>query len=155
NITGVTNIGAELAGKRVEILKEIVPAASRIAVLINPDDQNALLQMQDARLTADKLGIQLEPVLHARTGTDLKNAFEAATRAGSGAALRMIDPLGSALREETVALATEYGLPVIYAFREDVVAGGLVSYGPSLPDQYRQAATFVHKIFTGVKSADL
>jgi len=68
NVTGVTNIGAELAGKRVEILKEIVPAVSRIAVLINPDDQNALLQMQDARLAADKLGVRLEPVLHARTG---------------------------------------------------------------------------------------
>jgi putative ABC transport system substrate-binding protein len=155
NVTGVTNIGAELAGKRVEILKEIVPAASRIAVLINPDDQNALLQMQDARLAADKLGVRLEPVLHARTSDDLKDAFEAATRAGAGAALRMIDPLAAALREQTVALAVEYRLPVIYAFREDVVAGGLVSYGTSLPDQYRQAATFVHKIFTGAKPADL
>jgi putative ABC transport system substrate-binding protein len=155
NVTGVTNIGAELAGKRVEILKEIVPAASRIAVLINPDDQNALLQMQDARLAADKLGVRLEPVLHARTSADLKDAFEAATRAGAGAALRMIDPLAAALREQTVALAVEYRLPVIYAFREDVVAGGLVSYGTSLPDQYRQAATFVHKIFTGAKPADL
>jgi ABC-type uncharacterized transport system substrate-binding protein len=155
NVTGVTNIGAELAGKRVEILKEIVPAASRIAVLINPDDQNALLQMQDARLAADKLGVRLEPVLHARMSDDLKDAFEAATRAGAGAALRMIDPLAAALREQTVALAVEYRLPVIYAFREDVVAGGLVSYGTSLPDQYRQAATFVHKIFTGAKPADL
>jgi putative tryptophan/tyrosine transport system substrate-binding protein len=111
--------------------------------------------MQDARLAADKLGVRLEPVLHARTSDDLKDAFEAATRAGAGAALRMIDPLAAALREQTVALAVEYRLPVIYAFREDVVAGGLVSYGTSLPDQYRQAATFVHKIFTGAKPADL
>jgi putative tryptophan/tyrosine transport system substrate-binding protein len=155
NVTGVTNIGAELAGKRVEILKEIVPAASRIAVLINPDDQNALLQMQDARLAAEKLGIQLEPVLHIREGADLKGAFEAATRAGAGAALRMIDPLAAALREQTVALAAEYRLPMIYAFREDTVAGGLLSYGTSLPGQYRQAATFVHKIFTGARPADL
>ena len=155
NVTGVTNIGSELAGKRVEILKEIVPAASRVAVLINPDDQNALLQMQDARSTADKLGVQLEPVLHIRTGADLKDAFEAAARAAAGAALRMIDPLTAALREQTVALAAAYRLPVIYAFREDVVAGGLVSYGTSLPDQYRQAATFVHKIFAGAKPADI
>jgi putative ABC transport system substrate-binding protein len=67
----------------------------------------------------------------------------------------MIDPLAAALREQTVALAAAYRLPVIYAFREDVVAGGLVSYGTSLPDQYRQAATFVHKIFTGAKPADI
>jgi ABC-type uncharacterized transport system substrate-binding protein len=74
NVTGVTNIGAELAGKRLEILKEIVPAVSRVAVLINPDDQNALVQMQDARVASDKLGVQLEPV-HIREGADLKGAF--------------------------------------------------------------------------------
>jgi hypothetical protein len=74
NVTGVTNIGAELAGKRLEILKEIVPAVSRVAVLINPDDQNALVQMQDARVASNKLGVQLEPV-HIREGADLKGAF--------------------------------------------------------------------------------
>jgi len=154
NVTGVTNLGAELAGKRVEILKEIVPAAPRVAVLINPDDQNALLQMQGAKLAADKLGVRLEPVLHTRTVADLKDAFEAATRAGAGAAPRMLDPLATALREQTVALAAEYRLPVIYPFREDVVAGGLVSYGTNLPSQYQQAAAFVHKIFTGASIVD-
>ena len=155
NVTGVTNIGADLAGKRLQILKEIVPAASKIAILINPDDQNAQSQLQDAKIAAGKLVVQVEPILHIRKGTDLKEAFEAATRAGAGAALRMIDPLASTLRERTVALAAEYRLPIIYAFREDVVAGGLVSYGTSLPEQYRQAATFVHKIFHGAKPADL
>src|SRR5262245_28495071 len=116
NVTGVTNIGAELAGKRMEILKEIVPAASRVAVLINPDDQNALLQMQGASLAADKLGVRLDPVLHIRTEADLKDAFQAATRAGAGAALRMLDPLATAFREQTVALAAEYRLPVIFPF---------------------------------------
>ena len=66
----------------------------------------------------------------------------------------MIDPLAADLREQTVQLAAEHRLPIVYAFREDVLAGGLVSYGPSLPDQYRQAA-FVHKIFHGAKPADL
>jgi ABC-type uncharacterized transport system substrate-binding protein len=155
NLTGVTNIGAELTGKRMEILKEIVPAASRIAVLINPDDQNALVQMQDARRAADKLGVRLGPVLHVRVGADLVGLFEAAVGAGAGAALRMIDPLASSLRERTVELAAIRRLPMIYAFREDVVAGGLVSYGTNLPDQYRQAATFVHKIFNGARPADL
>ncbi len=155
NITGVTNIGAELAGKRLEILKEIVPAAPRVAVIINPNDENAALQMSSARLAADKLAVQLEPVMHVRSGADLKSAFEGAIRGGAKAAMRMIDPLGTDFRAQTVALAVEFRLPTIYAFREDVLAGGLVSYGPSAPDQYRQAATFVHKIFTGVKPADI
>jgi putative ABC transport system substrate-binding protein len=155
NITGVTNIAAELAGKRLEILKEILPGASKIAVLINPDDQNAPLQMKSAKLAADKLAVQLEPVLHIRREADLKGVFEAAVRARASAGLRMIDPLTSALRKQTAALAAEYRLPVIYPFGEDVVAGGLVSYGPSLPEQYRQAATFVHKIFNGAKPTDL
>src|SRR5262249_38841623 len=93
NVTGITNIGADLAGKRLQILKEIVPAASKIAILINPDDQNAQSQLQDAKLAAGKLEVQLEPILHVRKETDLNGCFEAATRAGAGAALRMIDPL--------------------------------------------------------------
>jgi putative ABC transport system substrate-binding protein len=139
----------------VEILKEIVPAAARVAVLINPDDQNAQLQMRSARAAADKLAVELGPVLHIRGGADLKGAFEAAVRARTAGALRMIDPLTSALRGQTVALAAQHKLPVIYPFREDVLEGGLVSYGTSLPEQFRQAATFVHKIFKGARPADL
>jgi ABC-type uncharacterized transport system substrate-binding protein len=155
NITGITNIAAELAGKRLEILKEIVPAATKIAVLINPNDQNASLQMKSASSVIKRLNVRLEPILHIRGRDDLKVVFEAAVRAGAAAALRMVDPLSTALREPTVRFAAEYRLPVIYAFREDVVAGGLVSYGTSLPDQYRQTATFVHKIFNGAKPADI
>jgi len=155
NITGVTNIGAELAGKRLEILKEMVPTASKVAVFINPADQNATLQMDSAKPAADKLAVRLDPVLHIRSGTDLKGAFETATRARADGALRMLDPIGIDLRHQTVQLAAEYKLPLIYPFRGDVAAGGLVSYGADLPGQYRQAATFVHKIFNGVKPADL
>ena len=155
NITGVTNIGSELAGKRVEILKEIVPAASKIAVLINRNDANAPSQMNSAKFAADRLGIQLEPVLHIGNETDLRGAFHAAVRAGAQAALRMIDPLQVALRTQTAALAAEFRLPIVYPFREDVEVGGLVSYGTSLADQYRQAAAFVHKIFNGAKAGDL
>jgi putative ABC transport system substrate-binding protein len=155
NITGVTNIGAELAGKRVEILKEIVPTASKIAVLINPTDPIAALQMNSAKSVAEKLAIQLEPILPIRSSADLKVAFEAAGRAHADAALRMIDPLVADLRKQTVQLAAEYRLPVIYAFREDVAAGGLASYGSNQPAQYQQAATFLHKIFNSAKPADL
>ena len=153
NITGITNIGAELAGKRLEILKEIVPAASKVAVLINPDDPIAPLQMRSAEAAARNLAVQLEPVLAIRSGNDLKSAFEAAARVRAAAAMRMIDPIESALRKQTVALAAEHRLPIIFPTRDDV--GGLVSYGTNLPDQYRQAATYVHKILNGAKPADL
>lgn len=155
NITGITNIGAELAGKRLEILKEMIPSASRIAVLINPDDQNAALQMKSARYAADRLAIRLEPILQVRNDASLRAAFEAAVRARSVAALRMIDPLTQTLRQQIVRYAAEYRLPVMYSFREDVEAGGLASYGPALPEQYRQAASFVHKILGGARPADI
>ena len=155
NITGITNIAADLAGKRLEILKEIVPHASRVAVFVNPADANAPLQMRNAEAAARALGIQLQPVLEVRSAEDLKGVFEAAVRARAGAVIRMVDPLLSPLRKQTAELATKHRLPVMYPFREDVEAGGLISYGTSLPDQYRQAATFVHKILHGTKPADL
>ena len=155
NITGITNIGAELAGKRLEILKELLPAVSKVAVLLNPDDPIARLQMDSAKVVAQNLSVELEPVLEIRSANDLKSVFEAVVRARAGAALRMIDPLESALRKQTVEFAAEHQLPIIYPFREAVEFGGLVSYGTNLPDQFRQAATFVHKIFNGTKPIDL
>lgn len=120
NVTSITNIGSELAGKRIEILKEVLPAANRFAVLINPDDPNATMQMENARLAAAKLGVELEPVLTVRKEADLKVAFDAATKAGADAALRMLDPTATTLRGQTIAPAGEYRLPVIYAFRDIV-----------------------------------
>ena len=155
NITGITNIVAELAGKRLEILKEIVPTASRIAVLINPNSQNAPLQMQSAEDGARLLGIELRPVLEVRSPPDLEKAFEAAVRARAGAAIRMIDPLVFMLRKETAALAAKHRLPVIYPTSEDVEAGGLIAYGTNIPEQFRQAATFVDKILKGRKPTEL
>jgi len=155
NMTGITNIIAELAGKRLELLKELVPTASRIAVLVNPDNPNTTPQMRSAEASARNLGLELHPVLAVRSASDLEGAFETAVRARAHAALRMIDPLAIMLRRETAALAAKHRLPVIYPHREDVEAGGLVAYGTNLPAQYRQAATFVHKIFRGAKPADL
>ena len=155
NITGITNIVAELAGKRLELLKEIVPAASRIAVLINPNSQNASLQMQSAEAAARTLGVELRPVLEVRSAGDLEKAFEAAVHAHADAAIRMIDPLVFMLRKETATLAVKHRLPVIYPTREDVEAGGLIAYGTNVPEQFRQAATFVDKILRGAKPAEL
>jgi putative ABC transport system substrate-binding protein len=155
NITGTTNIIAELSGKRLELLQEIVPTASRIAVLVNPDNPNAAPQMRSAEAAAHSLGLELRPVLAVRSASDLEGAFETAVRAGAHAALRMIDPLAIMLRSETAALAAQHRLPVIYTHREDLEAGGLVAYGTNMPEQYRQAATFVHKLLRGAKPADL
>jgi putative ABC transport system substrate-binding protein len=155
NITGVTNIVAELAGKRLELLKEIVPSASQVAVIVNPDNPNAPPQMRSAEAAARTLGIKLGPVLPVRTPNDLEKAFEGAVHARAAGALRMIDALVFMLRKETAALAIKYRLPVVYASREDVEAGGLIAYGTNIPEQFRQAATFVHKILRGAKPADL
>lgn len=155
NITGITNIVAELAGKRLEILKEAVPTASRIAVLINPNSQNAPLQLQSAEAAAPLLKVKLGPVLEVRNPADLEKAFEAADRARAAAMLRMIDPLEFMLRKETAALAVKYKLPVMYPTSEDVEAGGLMAYGTNIPEQFRQAATFVDKILKDRKPADL
>ncbi len=155
NITGITNIVAELAGKRLELLKEMVPRASRIAVFVNPDSQNAPLQLRSAQAAASRLGIELSPVLEVRKPADLEPAFEAAVRARAGAAIRMIDPLVFMLREQTAALSIKHHLAVIYPSREDVEAGGLLSYGTNVTEQYRQAAGLVDKILKGAKPADL
>ena len=155
NITGVTNIVAELAGKRLEILKEVLPTASRIAVFINPNSQNAPLQMQSAKTAAAGLGVELRPVLDIRSPPDLDKAFEAAVRAHATGVIRMIDPLVFMLRNETSALAVKHRLPIIYPSREDVEAGGLLGYGTNIPEQFRQAAAFVDKILKGAKPADL
>ena len=155
NITGVTNIVAELAGKRLEVLKEIVPTASRVAVIVNPDNPNAPPQMRSAEVAARTLGIRLGPVLAVRSPSDLDKAFEAAVHAHADGALRMIDALVFILRKETAALAVKHRLPVVYSSREDVEAGGLIAYGTNIPEQFRQAATFVDKILRGAKPADL
>jgi len=153
NITGVTNIVAELVGKRLEILKETMGKLARVAVIVNPADANAVIQLRNAEAAARALKLNLQPVVNVRSAEDLPAAFETAKEAQ--AAIRMVDPLVSALRQETARLAIKHKLPVIFPFRDDVEAGGLVSYGTSLTDQYRQSATFVHKILTGTKPADL
>jgi putative ABC transport system substrate-binding protein len=155
NVTGITHIVAELTGKRLELLKEIVPSASRIAVLVNPDDPNATVQIQNAEAAARTLRVQLQPVLSVRGTTDLERAFEAISRSGAAAALRMVDPTGGPLRARTLELAVRHRLPVMFAFREDVEAGGLVAYGARISAQYQQAATFVHKILRGARPGDL
>ena len=153
NVTGVTNIVAELGVKRLELLKEIFPNASQIAIMVNPNDQNTPLQMRYAEEGARRLGIKLGPILEVRNPGDLEKAFEAASKANALAAVRMIDPLVFMLRKQTAALSVKYRLPMIFPSQEDVDDGGLLSYGANAPDQFRQAATMVDKILHGTKPA--
>jgi putative tryptophan/tyrosine transport system substrate-binding protein len=155
NVSGITNIAAELTGKRLEILKELVPAASRVAVLVNPDDPNATIQLQNAQAAALSLRIELQPMVEVRGVEDLDRAFATALREGAGAAIRMVDPLSTALAKQTAEAAARHRLPVIYAFRQNVVAGGLVSYGTDLSSQFGQAADLIDKVLKGAKPADL
>jgi putative ABC transport system substrate-binding protein len=155
NITGITNITAELTGKRLEIIKEIVPAATRIAVLINPDDPNAASQLRYAELAARSLEVELQPIAAIRSAADVDKAFDAAVQSGAAAAIRMVDPLVRALAKQTAAAEFKYRLPVVYAFRYNADAGSLVSYGTDLPVQFGQAAALMAKILKGAKPADI
>ena len=100
------------------------------------------------------LGLELRPVLDVRSPSDLEKAFQSATEIRAAAGIRMIDPVLFMVREETAELATKY-LPVIYPTKEDVEAGGLIAYGTNIPEQFRQAATFVDRILRGRKPADI
>jgi len=155
NVTGVTNIVAELAGKRIEIIRELLPAATRFAVIVNPGDQNTPGQMQSAEQAAGALGLQLGPILEVRVPADMERAFQGAVAAKAHGVIRMIDPLVFIMRQQTAALAVQYRLPVIYPSREDVEAGGLIAYGVDLRDNFRRAATYVGKILKGAKPGDL
>ena len=155
NITGITNMTAELTGKRLQIIKELVPAASRIAVLINPDDPNAASQLHYAEAAAKELHVELQPIAHIRSAADLEAAFAAAVGAKAGAAIRMVDPLQPSLAAQTAVAEVKYRLPVVHAFRSNVSAGSLVSYGADGPSQFGQAAGLLDRILKGAKPADL
>ena len=153
NVTGITNNVADLGGKRLELLKQLVPGMTRVGVIVNPDSPNAPPQMRSVEAAASRLGIQLVP-FHVRRAEDLPGAV-AAARAGSDAALRMIDPLVFNQRKETVALAAKHRLPMAFPTTEDADAGGLIAYGANSPEQFKQAAVLADKILQGAKPADM
>jgi putative ABC transport system substrate-binding protein len=156
NITGLSFLAAELPGKRLEILKETLPQSTRIAVLANPAFPAHESRMHNLTMAARALGLQLH-VVEVRSTDELDTAFVAMTRAGADAVIALEDAvLLNDQRGRVVAdLATKSQLPVMYAWRAWVVAGCLMSYGPSLPDTNRRAAVYVDKILKGAKPADL
>jgi putative ABC transport system substrate-binding protein len=154
NVTGMSTISTGLGAKRVELLKELVPAAAGIAYLVNPSNPSAEIYSKEAVTAASALGIQVH-VLNASTERDLDEAFASLAKLGAGGLVVMGEPFFDSQRDRIVGLSARYSIAAIYTFREYVVAGGLMSYGTSLPDSYRQAAIYAGRVLKGEKPADL
>ena len=155
NTTGLSNLSAELPGKRLEILKETVPQSARVAVLANPANPNHASAMHNLTGAAQALGLHLH-IVELRSPDELDAAFAVMTRAGADALFVQGEPLLlDGLRWRIVDLAATSRLPTMYSWRMYVDAGGLMAYGPSLPDMHRRTAAYVDKILKGAKPADL
>ena len=154
NVTGLTLISPDITGKRVQLLKEIVPGASRIVILSNPTSRNSEPQIREAEIAARALGAQLAP-LQVRGPDDFESAFQTASKHRADALLAVDDALFFTHRKQIVDLAAKHRLPALYGYREFVDAGGLMTYAANLPEMYRRAAHFVDKILKGAKPADL
>jgi ABC-type uncharacterized transport system substrate-binding protein len=154
NITGVYHFATGLEAKRLGLLHEMLPKATPIAVLINPNYADAENQLRDVQEAAARLGVQLV-VVRANAESDFNAAFSTVVQQRSGALLVCASPFFNNRREQLVVLAARHALPTIYEWRDFAAAGGLMSYGTSLADAYRQAGVYVGLILKGAKPADL
>jgi putative ABC transport system substrate-binding protein len=153
NVTGLSLLAPEVAGKRLEIVREVLPGLRRLAIMANVGYPASVVEIGEVRTTARTVGLEVA-TLEIRRAEDITPAFEAIN--GHSEALYVCaDPLilANALRINTLALAT--GLPTIHGLREFIEARGLLSYGPSIPDLWRRSADYVDKILRGAKPADL
>jgi putative ABC transport system substrate-binding protein len=156
NITGLASLAAELSGKRLEVLKEVVPRSTRVGVLGTAGrGRGAQLQFKEMKAAALALGLKLEEIGVAIDPEGLENAFQTAVRERVNAVITTAGPAIFSQRKRIVELAGKYRLPAIYPQKEFVDGGGLMSYGLDYPDLYRRAAIYVDKILKGTKPADL
>ena len=154
NLTGLTNTGPDLSAKRLQLLKEMLPGISHIALLWNASNALIARQVQETELAARALKVQLH-VVAIRGPADFESAFSAISKARAGGLVVIQDVLTGAHRERIAALAAKHRLPMISEFRNFADVGALLTYGPSGPDAGRRAAHFVDKILRGAKPADL
>ena len=154
NVTGLTSNSAQLGGKRLELLKTVVPKASRIAVLYNPDDRSNVLASKELEQSAPALGLTLQRV-EVRKPDDFDSAFSAMTRRQAHALVGAAGLLTTSHRHVLVKLAAKARIPAIWGERQFVESGGLMSYAADFYDQIRQSATYVDKILKGSKPSDL
>jgi putative tryptophan/tyrosine transport system substrate-binding protein len=154
NVTGLSDLHSVLVTKRLELLKEVAPAASRVAVLLNATLRMHSRQLKDIEDATPPFRVTVLPF--PVTGReDIERAFSTMKKEGAGGLLVLGDPLLGNLRPQLVDLAAKNGLPAIFTTRENVDAGGLMSYGANLTELWRRAATYVDKILKGTKPADL
>jgi ABC-type uncharacterized transport system substrate-binding protein len=154
NLTGVNALATELMPKRLELLSELAPQARVIALLVNPNAPEAEPNMRDAQEAAHAKGLQL-PILKADTEREIDAAFASLVQLHAGALVVGSDAFFASRLEQLVALASRHTVPAIYWKREFAVAGGLISYGVSIPAAYRQVGIYAGKILKGAKPADL
>jgi len=154
NATGVNVFLAEMESKRLGLLRELVPAAALIAVLVQPGSPNFSVQLQDVEEAARNLNQRVH-ILRASSQEDIDAAFTTLAGLKAGALLVGASPFLSGRREQIVALANHYKIPAIYETRDHAQAGGLMSYGTSLPDAYRQIGNYTGRILKGEKPGDL
>ena len=155
NLTGVTSLNAELAPKRLELLHEVVPTARSIALLVNPASSiNAEHLSIETQTAAHTLGLQLH-VLNASTERDFDAVFASLVQMRAGALVINNDAFFLSRTEQLAALTVRHAVPTIFSYREFTAAGGLMSYGGSLPDAYRLTGVYTGRILKGEKPADL
>jgi len=154
NITGNTIIGRVLGLKRLQLLKEVIPTVSRVALLLNPDNASSALYFEALQNVAPTLDVKLFAV-RARNSNELDDAFETMLQERPDSVLVTGDPLHQLLIARIIDRLAKHRLPAMYQTRENVVAGGLLSYGPDVSDLFRHGALYVHKILQGAKPADL
>jgi len=155
NVTGSTTIVQELEGKRLELLKEIVPRLSRVAMLSNPANPLNPIILKQTQLAARALRLRLEPIVEVKGVSELERAFATISKVRPDALIMIADRFLLAERTRIVEFAEKRRLPTMYPYSEMVKDGGLMSYSPSYPDLFRRAAKYIDKILKGAKPGDL
>ncbi|HEY6703948.1 MAG TPA: ABC transporter substrate-binding protein [Xanthobacteraceae bacterium] len=154
NATGFSIVAPDLSGKRLELLKEIVPGISRVAVMLNAGNPQSQFELREMQAAAQAMGLHLHPV-QISSQDALEEAFAAMSRASAHALICLTDPMFFSQRRQIVELAGRSRLPAMYFFQGFAEEGGLVSYGPSDTDLYRRSATYVDRILHGAKPSEL
>jgi putative tryptophan/tyrosine transport system substrate-binding protein len=153
NVTGLSSQAPDTLGKRIELLRELVPSLRRLAIMINSDNPVAILEMREVQAAAHTIGLQVETMEIRRAG-EINPAFDA-LKAGADALYVLPDPLLVANRTRIAILAVAARLPTMHGLRDYVEAGGLISYGANFPDLFRRGADYLDKILRGAKPADI
>jgi putative ABC transport system substrate-binding protein len=155
NVTGATNVTVSLVTKRLQLVRQMLPAVTMVDVLVNPTNRAATEpQSQELQAAAPTLGLQLR-FLNASTADELDSAFTTVAQERAGALLLTDDVFFNSRVDQIVALAARHAVPVIYTFREFTTAGGLISYASNLAEMFRQIGTYTARILKGAKPADL